>query len=279
MAVGLTVVTLVFGTSTMGRVNKPEYHSSSNNPNETRMNYFTRTKPIKEIVIIDTFLSGFFLLDFLTRLALSSDKILFFSDLMNWSDFFVIISAIVGELPVVKHYDEYETYPIILKIPRLFRIFRLTKNLRIGIDAFVMTLKASSAELLLIGVLTIIAMFFFGVTIYVVELINEISGDPSTFKSIYDGMWWAIGTMATVGYGDMVPHSAYGYVVGVFCIMTGVIISQLPVPIFLKNFALFYSQIEARIQLVNASSTAKVDPDNVQINELEANKIETNLQS
>ena len=29
--------------------------------------------------------------------------------------------------------------------------------------------------------------------------------DPHTFDNIWLGMWWAIQTVATVGYGDVVP--------------------------------------------------------------------------
>jgi voltage-gated potassium channel len=46
--------------------------------------------------------------------------------------------------------------------------------------------------------------------------------DPKDFHSIGDGVWWALVTLATVGYGDIVPHSPWGRVVGSVVIVVGV---------------------------------------------------------
>jgi voltage-gated potassium channel len=39
--------------------------------------------------------------------------------------------------------------------------------------------------------------------------------DGTDFPSLADGLWWAAQTVTTVGYGDVVPHSAAGRLVGV----------------------------------------------------------------
>ncbi len=46
--------------------------------------------------------------------------------------------------------------------------------------------------------------------------------DHKDFASVGDGIWWAIVTLATVGYGDIVPHTAWGRVVGAVVIVVGV---------------------------------------------------------
>ncbi len=46
--------------------------------------------------------------------------------------------------------------------------------------------------------------------------------DEQDFPSIQDGVWWSIVTLATVGYGDIVPHTTWGRVLGGAVIILGV---------------------------------------------------------
>ncbi|GGA76517.1 potassium channel family protein [Ornithinibacillus halotolerans] len=64
---------------------------------------------------------------------------------------------------------------------------------------------------LLITILLVI--FLFGTIIHFIE--------PKNFPTIFDGIWWAIVTGATVGYGDYVPLTAIGRIIGMVLILTG----------------------------------------------------------
>jgi voltage-gated potassium channel len=46
--------------------------------------------------------------------------------------------------------------------------------------------------------------------------------DRRDFPTIEDGIWWSIVTLATVGYGDIVPHTTWGRVLGSVVIICGV---------------------------------------------------------
>jgi voltage-gated potassium channel len=46
--------------------------------------------------------------------------------------------------------------------------------------------------------------------------------DRKDFPTFGIGVWWAIVTLATVGYGDVVPHTAWGRVIGSIVIIVGV---------------------------------------------------------
>lgn len=59
--------------------------------------------------------------------------------------------------------------------------------------------------------------------------------DPS-IGSVWDGMWWAWVTMSTVGYGDVVPHSAAGRMFGALLILIGVVLLSL----LTANLAAFF---------------------------------------
>lgn len=58
-----------------------------------------------------------------------------------------------------------------------------------------------------------IIMLFFGIVIHIVE--------PNQFPSIFDGVWWAFVTGATVGYGDYVPLTVLGKTFGILLILSG----------------------------------------------------------
>jgi voltage-gated potassium channel len=45
--------------------------------------------------------------------------------------------------------------------------------------------------------------------------------DPHTFPNIWLGLWWAVQTTTTVGYGDVVPASALGRVIAAFVMVVG----------------------------------------------------------
>jgi len=46
--------------------------------------------------------------------------------------------------------------------------------------------------------------------------------DPKDIHSLGEGLWWAVQTVTTVGYGDVVPTSPLGRIVGVVVMITGI---------------------------------------------------------
>src|SRR5512139_3054477 len=45
--------------------------------------------------------------------------------------------------------------------------------------------------------------------------------DPDTFPNVWLGMWWALQTVTTVGYGDVVPAQTAGKVIACFLLLGG----------------------------------------------------------
>ncbi|WP_461202790.1 potassium channel family protein [Anoxybacillus sp. TBDG-1] len=63
-------------------------------------------------------------------------------------------------------------------------------------------------------ILTItIIIFLFGIAIHIVE--------PKTFSTVFDGIWWALVTTTTIGYGDVVPKTINGKLVAIVLILLG----------------------------------------------------------
>jgi voltage-gated potassium channel len=119
--------------------------------------------------------------------------------------------------------DLFTVLPLILASPhgtvalRLLRLLRLVK-----ITTFFPVLKtlfvSISGALNLIGaVLGTIALLslLVGNLVFIAE--------PDTFGNAFQGLWWSLVTMSTVGYGDFVPHTVMGKVLGGFLILTGIL--------------------------------------------------------
>ncbi len=60
--------------------------------------------------------------------------------------------------------------------------------------------------------------------------------DPRDFPDYGTAVWWAIVTLATVGYGDVVPHTGWGRVVGSVVIVVGVTLLSFLIAIVTSYF-------------------------------------------
>jgi voltage-gated potassium channel len=67
-----------------------------------------------------------------------------------------------------------------------------------------------------------------------------ISGLDPAFEDPIDGFWWAWVTMTTVGYGDLVPTTLEGRIVGMLLILVGIAIFSM----LTASFSVFFIEKE-----------------------------------
>jgi len=101
----------------------------------------------------------------------------------------------------------------------LVRLLRLARVIRVAISfPVVRSLFASlrGSLKLLMGVLGTIGLIsvMVGNMIYILE--------PQTYSNAFEGTWWSLVTMSTVGYGDFVPQTAVGKMLAASLIMSGI---------------------------------------------------------
>ncbi|UFW46851.1 MULTISPECIES: cyclic nucleotide-gated ion channel [Bradyrhizobium] len=82
-------------------------------------------------------------------------------------------------------------------------------------------------------------VILFGVVLTFASLLYAVERDvqPGKLGTIPDAMWWAIVTLGTVGYGDVVPVTPLGKFISVFAIISGFAMIALPVAIISSAFA------------------------------------------
>jgi len=62
----------------------------------------------------------------------------------------------------------------------------------------------------------------------------EHNAQPDKFGTIPDAMWWSVATVTTVGYGDVVPTTTGGRIIGAFTMVSGLLMLALPVGLVVR---------------------------------------------
>ncbi|PRX32714.1 voltage-gated potassium channel [Meinhardsimonia xiamenensis] len=121
---------------------------------------------------------------------------------------------------------------------RLLRAFRLVQLARLGrysraLSLVGETLRERRAELVISLAVTLGLMLLSSTLLFIFEGPHQ----PEAFGSIPRAMWWAVATLTTVGYGDVVPLTALGKFFAALTALTGVAVIALPTGIVAGAFA------------------------------------------
>lgn len=124
-------------------------------------------------------------------------------------------------------------YLLAIRIFRLLRVFRIFKLVRFSREAqkLMLALRASRYKMgvFLMAVLTI--MVLLGTLMYVIE------GGENGFTSIPQSIYWAIVTVTTVGFGDVVPQTVLGKFLSSIAMILGYAIIAVPTGIISVELA------------------------------------------
>jgi voltage-gated potassium channel len=84
--------------------------------------------------------------------------------------------------------------------------------------------------------------------------------EPETFTSLGLAYWWAVATVTTVGYGDVVPVSPEGRIVGALLMLTGLSLIPTLTSVIVSLFLAKRRQIDqARIEQLEAEQAVVLE--------------------
>ncbi|HEY7457618.1 MAG TPA: cyclic nucleotide-gated ion channel [Xanthobacteraceae bacterium] len=136
---------------------------------------------------------------------------------------------------------------LVFRMVRFLKLARYSPGMRSLLDALYTERRA------LFGCFVIIT----GATLVAASIMHAVEGSaqPEKFGTIPDSMWWAVVTLATVGYGDVTPITPLGKALTAVYILSSLLIIALPIGIVATAFA---SEIHRRDFVVTWSMVARV---------------------
>jgi voltage-gated potassium channel len=158
-------------------------------------------------------------------------------------DLLAILPSLVGAF-----FDVYEVgFAVSFRLIRFMKLARYSPGMRSLADAIMAERRALMAS----------AVIMLGLIIAVATLMHELesAAQPEAFGSIPAAMYWAVTTLTTVGYGDVVPVTPAGKLLAGLTMIMGFTMFALPVGIIATAFA---REIRQRDFVITWSMVARV---------------------
>lgn len=149
-----------------------------------------------------------------------------------------------------------------LRLLRLLRMLKLTRHAQI----FNLLWAVFREEARSIGAV----LFILGLTLTIsasVMYMIEGEAQPDGFSSIPAAMWWALETLTTIGYGDLVPTTPLGKIIGGFVMIIGVVAVALFTSVITVSFM---DQLRLRREALHEAAKASLADGVLTLGELDA---------
>lgn len=118
-----------------------------------------------------------------------------------------------------------------LRLVRLLRIFKLNRYS----DAFLSIMEVFRGKIREIMV-SLFIVFLLLIVASLFIFYAEHDAQPQQFSNAFSGLWWAVATLTTVGYGDIYPVTPIGRILGAIIALLGIGMAAVPTGILSAGF-------------------------------------------
>ena len=191
--------------------------------------------------VVETATVIFFLMEYLIRLFTAPSKCNFVLSLFGIVDmtaiapYFITLAVYGWRTEMNLQVTSFSVLRIVrlCRVLRVFKLSRYSDGLKIVGKTFSGTWRTLSSLMMCV----FMAVILFSSFLYYFEDKNEAIG------SIVENFYWALITMTTVGYGDIVPMTLLGKLTASACMVFGIVLLLiLPLPVFVTHFCSLYEE-------------------------------------
>ena len=227
-----------------------------------------------EFVILDTIAVAIFTLEFMMRIYSSVEepghrnpltgRIKEFTKPSTFIDFLAILPFFL-EVLLRDHLD--------LRFLRIFRLARLLKLTR-GSDATTTLFKVIKREWPVMSAAAFIMILLIILTASLGYLVEH-AAQPEKFENIPTAIYWAVITLASVGYGDISPITPIGRVITVIMSLLGIGIFAIPAGLLASAFSdqLHKERESLKANILRMLGDGELDPEEVALLRSEAKRL------
>lgn len=118
-----------------------------------------------------------------------------------------------------------------ISVIRLIRLIKISRYMK-GLATIGVVMKKRRQEI--VAAFMVLALLTVAASVLMYEA--EHAAQPDAFDSIFTGVYWAMTTITTTGYGDLVPITALGRFVGFVVMVLSIAVVAIPAGIFSAGF-------------------------------------------
>lgn len=128
-----------------------------------------------------------------------------------------------------------------IRVIRLMRLVKISRYMR-GLHSIIRVAQRRHREI----VASFLAIMLLCVVASVLMYEAEHDAQPDKFTNVFTGMYWAVTTVTGTGYGDLVPITPMGRVLGSVTMLLSVALAAIPAGIFSSGFIVEFRRSDGR---------------------------------